>query len=129
EQQPTSNRMTQQGEAAGKLYLAGKRFLLEWMDKMYLQAHQETYLLTLPEEQRAQAEKSLSRARRLGAVGGPLAWTALPDDTPERFARYVAGGLVEVDDRLFLTNDKVREGVASRVRELFSVIPRSARAD
>lgn len=126
----SSTRLTKRGEATGNLYQAGQRMLLDWEVKMFAHERGEAFLLTLPEEQRPEARKELSKGMRVGAVGGPLAWTAMPTGgTAERFARFLAGDLVAVDPEQFFGGEKNRLAVTAQVRERFSASQLSSRIE
>jgi hypothetical protein len=109
------------GVAALQLGRQGQAFLRSWEEKMPSSTRIESFLMTLPEEEREQARKDLLQARGIGALGGPLA-AALPKTggTVARYNRFLEGSLVEVDTQRFLADEKTREAVTARVRKLFS---------
>jgi hypothetical protein len=124
-EQDASLHPTRTGQAFMQLAREGQVFLGAWQENMAPGTRAESFLMTLPEEEREQVRKDLHRVRRLGAVGGSLT-TALPttEKAVERYHRFLDGSLVEIDLRHFLADKETREKVAAKIRKMFSATVR-----
>lgn len=118
-----SMEQTEFGKLFARRIKEASSFWVQWAPKLLRGEKLEAFLDTVPETRRKVARAELGRAAALGALGSGGSITALTGADAAAFAeyrRFLAGGLVTLDDKRFVGIQAARDALAPRLREQFA---------